>query len=183
MLFKFKFRNFLFSSLLGILVIASGTLFSHYGDKNLLVGDKAPNITCENMIGNCTELDDLSGKMVLLEFWGSSNRSSMTDHQELEKIYAEFKDRKFKGGNGFEVYSVALDDSQQQWEMATKRDKNSWIYTMRNPKRWNSKAALDYNIQSVPRYFLINGDGEIIHSLFMIKELPEILEKYAGKPK
>lgn len=181
MLLKTKIRYITFLSLIIISTIISGTVFSQYNEKHLAAGDKAPNITCEDMIGNCTELKALSGKMVLLEFWGSSNRSSMVDHAELEKIYTDYKDVNFKNSDGFEVYSIALDDSEEHWKMATIRDNNSWEYSMRSPERWNSKAALDYNIQSIPKYFLINGDGEIIETLFLMKDLPQILSKYSGK--
>ncbi|MBK7108634.1 MAG: thioredoxin family protein [Chitinophagales bacterium] len=181
MLLKIKIRYITFLSLIIIFTIITGTVFSQYNEKHLVAGDKAPNITCDDMIGNCTELNALSGKIVLIEFWGSNNRSSMVDHAELEKIYMDYKDVNFKNGDGFEVYSIALDDSGESWKMATIRDNNSWEYSMRSPERWNSKAALDYNIQSIPKYFLINGDGEIIETLFMMKDLPQILSKYSGK--
>lgn len=167
--------------MLAFMILLSGGLSSQPSDKSLQIGKKAPTISCEGMEGNCISLDELAGKVVLVEFWSSSNHSSMIDHVELEKLYTEYKDANFKNGHGFEVMSIALDDSPERWKFATIRDNNSWPYSMYNTDKWNAQAALDYNIQTIPKYFLIDGDGEVIENLFLMKDLHTILAKYSSK--
>ena len=176
-----KIKYFRILSIVILTLAITGAVFSQQGEKRPENGSKAPEITCENMVGDCVALSELSGKMVLVEFWSSSNHTSMIDHAELEKVYSEFKDVNFKNARGFEVYSVALDDSEERWRMALVRDNNSWQYSMCNPNRWNSKAAMDYNIQTIPKYFLVDGNGQIIENLFLMKDLPNILAKYSSK--
>ncbi|MFN3939317.1 MAG: TlpA family protein disulfide reductase, partial [Chitinophagales bacterium] len=142
---------------------------------------KVPDISCEGMIGSCVPLESLQGKMVLIEFWSSTNHSSMLDHAELEKIYNDYKDASFKNGDGFEVYSIALDNSEEKWQLAKIRDNNSWSYSMCNPQKWNAQVAMDYQIQTIPKYFLLNGDGELVENLFMMKDLRLILSRYSQK--
>lgn len=164
-----------------IAILLTTSNFSQSSDGMLRVGNKVPDISCDGMIGNCASLESLKGKLVLIEFWTTSNHSSMIDHAELEKVYSDFKNTSFKNGNGFEVYSVALDNSEEKWQLAKIRDNNSWPYSMCNTDKWNSQVAIDYKIQTIPRYYLLDGDGELIENLFLMKDLRQILTGYAQK--
>lgn len=130
--------------------------------QNLKVGDKAPEITMKDIHGKELKLSSLKGKVVLIDFWASWCGPCRKENPEIVKTYQEYKDKAFKNGDGFTVFSVSLDSKQAAWEKAVTTDNLTWDYHVSDLKGWDNKAARLYHISSIPQSYLIDGDGNII---------------------
>ena len=74
----------------------------------------------------------------------------------------KYKDQKFKGAKkGFTIYSVSLDQKKEAWVAAIAKDNLSWEYHVCDFGGWNSVAAAQYGVNSIPTNFLIDADGVI----------------------
>lgn len=143
-------------------------------------GNRAPEILCEgtDITGTCKKLSDLRGSYVLLEFWSSSCSQCIKDHFEMERMYFKHRETKFENGKGLEIYSVALEDNTTNWLNVLKEDRMSWEVQYCDTRKWNAAAALTYQVNSIPRYFLLDGDGVILDRTIQIPQLEAILASY-----
>lgn len=129
---------------------------------NLGIGDKAPEITMKDPQGNIRKLSDLKGKVVLIDFWASWCRPCRMENPNVVRTYNEFKNAPFKNGDGFEVFSVSLDQNKAAWEKGIQQDGLVWENHVSDLQFWRNAAAQTYNVNSIPATFLIDGDGVII---------------------
>ncbi len=120
-------------------------------------GNKAPNFSWTDKNGKIKELKSFTGKYVYLSFWASWNKPSVQD----QMLLAQMKEK-------YEKYitfiSISLDTKKNDFDgfmYANKRMKYTWEF---GHYGGDSKVLLDYNIRSVPSYFLITPDGYLQQS-------------------
>ncbi len=141
----------------------------------LSIGDKAPEIAMRDPQGNIRKLSDLKGKVVLIDFWASWCRPCRMENPNVVRTYGQFKDAAFKNGDGFEVFSVSLDQNKAAWEKGIQQDKLVWDNHVSDLQFWRNAAARTYNVNSIPATFLIDGDGVIIKKNLRGKALENTL--------
>lgn len=138
-------------------------------------GNLAPEIRLTDATGNVRALSDLRGKLVLIEFWDAPNAASRRNHFELQRLYQKYQQSTFSSGTGFTVYSVNLDTDRETWKKAIQEDALTFSAIVNDTAGWNSSAVEQYNIASLPKYFLINENGIIINHNILIPDLERIL--------
>jgi len=141
----------------------------------LSIGDKAPEIAMRDPQGNIRKLSDLKGKIVLIDFWASWCRPCRMENPNVVRTYNMFKDAAFKNGDGFEVFSVSLDQNKAAWEKGIQQDNLVWKNHVSDLQFWRNAAAQTYSVNSIPATFLIDGDGVILKKNLRGKALENTL--------
>ncbi len=126
------------------------------------IGNKAPEIIEKGTNGEFLKLSSLQGKVVLIDFWASWCGPCRRENPYIVNIYNTYKDKKFKNGEGFAVFSVSLDKSKEAWEKGIQDDNLTWEFHVSDLGGWQSKYAGIYGVSRIPTNFLIDGDGVII---------------------
>ena len=79
----------------------------------------------------------------------------------LEKNqYFEFIDNEYKD-KGFTVYGVSLDRTKDAWVKAIAQDGLNWTQVS-DLKFWQSVAAKDYGVSSIPFALLLDAEGKVL---------------------
>lgn len=140
------------------------------------VGMPAPEISLKSPDGKTYSLSDLKGKVVLIDFWASWCGPCRKANPHVVEVYHKYKDK------GFTVFSVsldgidertkarypsaeqleeAMDQSKKRWVQAIEKDQLAWPYHVSDLTKWDTPAAKQYGVSSIPRTFLIDREGKI----------------------
>jgi thiol-disulfide isomerase/thioredoxin len=128
----------------------------------LEIGNKAPELNYNDPNGKSIALSSLKGKMVLIDFWASWCPPCRRENPVVVATYKEFKDKDFKKGKGFTIYSVSLDRDKNSWVKGIQDDKLEWPNHVSDLKYWSSAGAATYGVQGIPTNWLIDGNGVIV---------------------
>ena len=123
--------------------------------KSVSIGSVAPEVILSDTTGKDIALSSLRGKYVLLDFWAGWCGPCRMENPNILKNYLKYKDK------GFEIYQVSLDRSRSDWVNAIKKDNLIW-YNVSDLKYFQSEAATIYNIDRIPKGFLLDPNGVII---------------------
>lgn len=125
------------------------------------IGKMAPDFTAPDPDGNMVNLNDVKGKVTIVDFWAAWSRPSRMENPNVLSIYKKYHDK------GLEIVSVSLDGAQQQtapreaWLKAIEEDSMTW-HQVCNMKYFEDPIAKDYNVTSVPSIFVLDADGKIV---------------------
>jgi len=131
--------------------------FVQYVDRirKTAIGQPAPEISLPDPNGKLMTLSSFKGKFVLVDFWAKWCGPCRRENPNVVKAYQKFKSKKF------DILGVSLDRSKEDWLLAIKEDGLVWNHVS-DLKYFESKAALDYNINGIPFSILVDPDGIII---------------------
>ncbi|MFO7939445.1 MAG: TlpA disulfide reductase family protein [Bacteroidales bacterium] len=119
------------------------------------IGSEAPEIALPNPDGEVIKLSSLRGNYVLLDFWAGWCRPCRIENPNLVEAYKKYHDK------GFEIYQVSLDRERETWLKAIEDDNLTWTQVS-DLKFWQSEAAIEYGVESIPANFLLDKEGKII---------------------
>lgn len=144
-------------------------------EKRLGLGATSPEINMPTPEGKNLKLSSLRGKVVLLDFWAAWCRPCRMENPNVVRLYNKYKSK------GFDVFSVSLDRDRNAWLKAIQDDNLTWNHVS-EVKYWDSQAARDYRVSSIPATFLLDREGKIIGKNLRGKALEQKLEEIFSKP-
>lgn len=97
--------------------------------------------------GNIRKLTSLKGKVVLLDFHAFASKGSTARIMMLRELYNKYH------AQGLEIYQVSLDPDKHFWKESVSA--LPWI-CVHDENGANSAFAAQYNVQTIPTFFLIN---------------------------
>ena len=111
----------------------------------LNIGSKVPNFSAPTPTGEMITLDEILGKVTILDFWASWCKPCRIENPNFVKLYDEYHEK------GLEIISVSLDrsDQKQRWIDAIEKDRLSW-YNVSNLKFWKDPVAVSYTHLTLP---------------------------------
>ncbi len=129
----------------------------HQELKSLSAGKHSPEFNFEDINGNMVSSESLKGKYVYIDVWATWCKPCIAEVPSLKKIIASYKNKKIQ----FVGISVNEQKDKQKW-IKMVQDKNLEGYQLLADKDWNSDFAKQYNINSIPRFILIDPNGNIV---------------------
>ena len=144
-----------FKKITPVIILLLAGIFSYGQQEVPNIADSRLHIKLPDVKGDSVALASLKGKVVLLDFWASWCMPCRAANKKLVKIYDKYK------AQGFEIYSVSVDDEKRDWVKAIQKDKMTWLH-VNEPSSWGAKSAISWNISVLPTTFLINKKGDVV---------------------
>ncbi|MDN3492229.1 TlpA disulfide reductase family protein [Winogradskyella bathintestinalis] len=132
----------------------------HMKTSNLKIGMVAPNFKAPNADDQMIALEDLKGKVTIIDFWAAWCGPCRRENPNVVKVYNEFHK------DGLEIIGISLDgtrgqkDPKKAWLDAVEKDKLTWTQ-LSYLKYFNDPVAKLYNIQSIPATYILDKEGRI----------------------
>lgn len=118
-----------------------------------LIGKPAPAVKANDVAGQPFELAALSGKVVLVDFWGTTCAPCIAEFPNLRQLYREYHER------GFEIVGVSFDDSPATVESFATRTKLPWKMVMNVSS--GELISDRFRTRTIPALFLVDAQGVI----------------------
>jgi len=119
---------------------------------NLTVGAEAPDFSVPDKNGKNENLSSYLEKKVIVGFWASWNKLSVTNLKYLADI---------KRNNDVEVIMISLDSRKEKWSLAIDQNNTQNFINICDFKSWESPVVKIYGVQKLPSYVFINEESVI----------------------
>ena len=128
--------------------------------KTVSKGQPSPQfIGYENFAGGTTSLSDLKGKYVYVDVWATWCGPCKAEIPSLKEV-----EKKYHGKN-IEFVSISVDKAKdhEKWvKMVTEKELRG--IQLFSDKDWDSDFVTGYLIKGIPRFILIDPNGNIVNS-------------------
>ena len=117
--------------------------------------------------GNMRRLTDMKGSVVLLDFHVFGAEGSTQRIMQLRDIYNKYHSR------GLEIFQVSLDPDEHFWKTQTAA--LPWI-CVHDDDAMNSNLLVQYNVQRLPTFFLVDRNNVLFKRDSQIKDLDKTIQ-------
>jgi thiol-disulfide isomerase/thioredoxin len=137
----------------------AGEEYERVAKANKMVGKASPGFDYENYKGGKTKLSDLKGKYVYIDLWATWCAPCRAEIPYLQKI-----EEKYHGKN-IEFVSISIDKAKdnEKWKKFVTDKKLGGVQLFAD-KDWESEFVVNYGVTGIPRFILIDPQGNILKS-------------------
>ncbi|UWY29462.1 TlpA family protein disulfide reductase [Flavobacterium sp. TR2] len=137
----------------------AGEEYERVAKANKMVGKASPGFDYENFKGGKTKLSDLKGKYVYIDLWATWCAPCRAEIPYLQKI-----EEKYHGKN-IEFVSISIDKAKdnEKWKKFVTDKKLGGVQLFAD-KDWESEFVVNYGVTGIPRFILIDPQGNILKS-------------------
>ncbi len=139
-----------------------------------LVGKPSPTFeNYENNAGGTTSLSDLKGKYVYVDVWATWCGPCKAEIPSLKKVEKAYH------GKNIEFVSISVDKAKDHdaWKTMVADKELSGIQLFAD-KDWGSDFVKGYGIQGIPRFILIDTEGNIVNADAPRPSSPKLVELF-----
>lgn len=139
--------------------------------KAITKGSPSPTFNFENHKGGTTALADLKGKYVYIDVWATWCGPCIREIPALKEVEEDYNDK------NIEFVSISIDEPKDydKWKSMVTEKELSGIQLMAD-NNWKSKFVEEYAILGIPRFILLDPDGNIVSSDAPRPSDPELRE-------
>lgn len=139
-------------------------------DSGLVVGNTVPEFSLQSFDGEQISLSDLmeQNELVLVEFWASWCGPCIATIPALKDLYVTYRE------HGFEIVSISIDDTREDWIEASEEYELPWV-NLGELKGVHGEVATSYGVTGIPKKYLVNTQGEILGKDLSTEKLDEWL--------
>ncbi len=112
--------------------------------------------------GTMRKLTSLRGKVVLLDFHVFAMKQSTARIMQLRELYNKYH------AQGLEIYQVSFDPDEHFWKESVSA--LPWV-SVRDAAGLGSQTAVQYNVQRIPTFFLIDKNNVLQKRDVQVKDL------------
>ena len=143
--------------------------------KQKLSGKPSPSFDYENYAGGKTKLEDLRGKYVYIDVWATWCGPCRAEIPHLQKVEEQYK------GKNIQFVSISVDEmkNHDKWKQMV-ADKNLGGLQLFADNNWMSSFMTAYGINSIPRFILLDPQGNIVDPDAARPSDPALQEKLNG---
>jgi len=145
-------------------------------------GNPSPSFeNYENYNGNRTSLSDLKGKNVYIVFWASwhtATKKYLPTYYELEQQYKDKNIVFVCISLDDERTSGSMEKAREDWKKFEANNKELSGVQLLADRGWNSELVAQYQIKAIPRFVLIDPDGNIISPNAPSPSNPKLIELF-----
>jgi len=123
-------------------------------EKSTAIGAKAPIFSAPGPDGKEIVLNDVLGKVTLIDFWAGWCKPCRMENPNVVAVYNKYHDK------GLNIIGVSLDRDAATWKKAIEDDGLTWNHVS-HVKYFGPIAQL-YNVDAIPAAFLLDENGVII---------------------
>ena len=140
------------------------------------VGNHYRDFESKTIDGKAVRLSDYvkHGHVTLLDFWASWCGPCLMEAQELKKLYTSYH------AKGFDIVSLSLDTSRDNWLSAIKKHQLTWQH-ISSLKGFKDPGALQYAVSAIPYVVLIDRNGNIVLQNIHGKQLHQKIRQVMGE--
>ncbi|SNT20277.1 Thiol-disulfide isomerase or thioredoxin [Granulicella rosea] len=122
----------------------------HFAENPALSMSKmAPAFTVTALDGSRFTLDEMGGRVVLIDFWATWCGPCNEELPHMKKIAKEF------AGQPLVIISISWDSDEKKWKDFINKQEMTWVQY----RDADHKLTDMFGIHSIPHYFTIDSDG------------------------
>lgn len=125
--------------------------------KTITKGNPSPTFDFENHKGGKTSLSELKGKYVYIDVWATWCGPCLREIPSLKDVEKDYE------GKNISFVSISIDEQKDhdKWTGMVTENHLGGIQLMAD-NNWKSKFVTDYSILGIPRFILLDPEGNIV---------------------